>query len=329
MPDPTAPYVRPDVRAFLDYLMATPGPRSHEVGAVEARRLMRASRSLVDVEVGPLAVHRDLACPAPDGGSIALRLYDSRSDRLPGPVMLYFHGGGFVVGDLETHDPTCAAIARALDMPVVAVDYRLAPEHRWPAAPDDCEAAARWIGSGPDALGFGVASLVLAGDSAGGTLCIVTALALRDAAAAVPVIAQWPIYPLVDSRRRFPSFDQFCEGYFLTSDSMKWFDESYAADREDPRGAPLRAAQDGMPPTLVLTAGLDPLRDQGRAYAQATIAAGVPTIYREAVGTIHGFLNLRRAIPSAQGDLAACLAVLKPMIAEAEANRVMAQAAPR
>ena len=329
MTDPTTAYVRPDVRAFLDYANAAPGPQMHEAGAVEARRMMRASLPLVDLDVGVLAVRRDLACPGPDGGTIPLRLYDSRADRAPGPVLVYFHGGGFVIGDLDTHEPLCAQIARTLDLPVIAVDYRLAPEHPWPAAPDDCEAAARWIASGPADLGFGVSGLVLAGDSAGGTLSIVTALALRDAPAAVPVIALWPLYPLVDARERYPSYDQFSQGYFLSGEGMTWFDACYASDKTHWRASPLQARHEGLPPTLILTAALDPLRDQGRAFAQATIAAGVPTIYREAIGNIHGFLNLRRAIPSGEGDLMACLAVLKPMIVEAEANRVMAQAAPR
>jgi len=323
------PVVRPDVRAFLDYLAAMAGPTSREVGAVEARRMMVASRALADADVGPLAVIRDLACPGPDGATIPLRLYDARNSRAPGPVLVFFHGGGFVVGDLDTHEPLCAQIARTLDIPVIAVAYRLAPEHRWPAAPDDCEAAARWIASAPATLGVGVSSLVLAGDSAGGNLTIVTALALRDTPATVPVIAQWPIYPTVDKAAGYASFDTFREGYFLTTDSMSWFHDCYAPDAAHWRGSPLLASQAGMPATLVVTAGLDPLRDQGRAYAAATIAAGVPTVYREATGTIHGFLNLRRALPSAEGDLMGCLAVLKPMIAEAEADRVMAQASPR
>ncbi|GGE74163.1 alpha/beta hydrolase [Sphingomonas prati] len=323
------PPARPDVRAFLDYLNALPGPRSHEIGAVAARQQMRDSRSLVDLDVGPLAVLRDLSCPRPDGSMIPLRLYDPRPSRAPGPVMVFFHGGGFVIGDLDTHEPACAEIARTLDMPVVSVDYRLAPEYPWPAAPDDCETAARWVATGPADLGFGVTSLVLAGDSAGGTLTVVTALALRDRAADVPVVAQWPIYPAVDKATEYASFAQFADGYFLTREGMAWFHDSYAPNVADWRGSPLIASQHDMPATLVVTAGLDPLRDQGRAYAAKTIQAGVPTIYREAVGNVHGFISLRRAIPSSQGDLAMCLAVLKPMIAEAEANRVMAQAAPR
>ncbi|MDB5717229.1 MAG: Alpha/beta hydrolase fold-3 protein, partial [Sphingomonas bacterium] len=216
----------------------------------------------------------------------------------------------------------------ALDLPVVAVDYRLAPEHAWPAAPDDCEAAARWIAANPAELGRAVTGLVLAGDSAGGTLTIVTALALRDQPAAVPVIAQWPIYPAADLNGDYPSSTQFADGYFLTSEGMTWFSECYRSDPSHWRGSPMLRDQAGMPPTLVVTASLDPLRDQGRAYAAATIRAGVPTVYREAVGNIHGFCNMRRAIPSSEGDIAGCLVALKAIIREAEAEQVMAQAAP-
>lgn len=319
-------YVRPDVAKFLAFLNALPGPRTHEMTAPQARQAMLAMRDLADAPVGELAVIRDVEMPGP-GGPLRLRVYDAQASRVPGPVMVFFHGGGFVVGDLDSHEPLCAEIARVLDIPVVSVDYRLAPEDPFPAAPDDCEAAARWIAAGPDALGLKAASLVLAGDSAGGALTIVTALALRDAPAEIPVIAQWPLYPVVDRAHGYPSFEAFADGYLLSADAMRWFDEAYRPDPEHWRGAPLKAVQTGMPPSLVVTASLDPLRDQGRAYAAALIGAGVATTYRECAGTIHGWANLRRAIPSAGGDLQGCLIVLRAMIAEAEADRVMTEAA--
>jgi len=322
------PYVRPDVRRFLDYLNASPSPAMHETGPVEARKAMLAARGLIDADVGELAVIRNIGVPGPDGGEIPLRLYDARETRLPGPAVLFFHGGGFVLGNLDSHEPLCAEIARVLDLPVIAVDYRLAPESAWPAAPDDCEAATRWVASSPTGLGRAINGLVLAGDSAGGTLTIVTALALRDAPAAVPVLAQWPIYPAPDLNGDYPSFAEFADAYFLTREGMEWFGRAYAADPSHWRASPMLKDQAGMPPTLVMTAGVDPLRDQGRAYAAATVSAGVPTVYREAMGNIHGFCSMRRAIPSSAGDLAGCLAVLKAMIVEAEATRVMAQAEP-
>ena len=314
----TEPYVRPDVRQFLDWLNTLPGPRTYEAGPVEARRMMVASRYVVDVPTGELAVIRDLSCPGP-GGEIGLRLFDAREERGPGPLFLFLHGGGFVFGDLDTHEPFCAEMARALDLPVLAVDYRLAPEDPWPAGVEDAFAAARWAAASPDALGREVTGLVVAGDSAGGNFAIVVSLALRDEPAAVPVLAQWPIYPAADPGKGYPSKDDFGEGYMLTRLSMDWFEECYCADDKDWRYSPLVKSQAGMPPTLVVTAGLDPIRDQGRAYAAACIAAGVPTMFREAEGNVHGFINLRRAIPSSNADIAGCVAALKLILAEAQA----------
>jgi acetyl esterase len=312
-------FVRPDVRQFLDYLNNLPGPRSHEVGAAEARNMMIASRHVADAPVGDLAVIRDLSCPGPDG-DIGLRLYDARETREKGPLFLFFHGGGFVLGDLDTHEPFCAEMARRLDMPVLAVDYRLAPEHAWPAGVEDCIAAARWAAESPEALGREVSGLVVAGDSAGGNFTIVVTLALRDEPAAVPVLAQWPIYPAADPGQGYPSYTDFGEGYLLTRDGMRWFDDCYRPDPKDWRYSPLVKSQQGMPPTLVLTASLDPIRDQGRAYAAATIQAGVPTIFHEAKGNIHGFINLRKAIPSSNEDVRICVDALKLLLDEATAG---------
>jgi len=313
----TEPFVRPDVALFLKYLNALPGPKIHEVGAVAGREMSRAMRGVADLDTGPLAVLRDLTMPGPDGNDITLRLFDARASREPGPVLVFFHGGGWVLGDLDGYEPPCAEMARALDLPVVSVDYRLAPEHPWPAGPNDAEAAARWVASAPEALGLKPTSLVLAGDSAGGTLTIVTALALRDTPAVVPVVAQWAIYPAADLATHYPSYADFREGYFLTDESMRWFNDSYAPDITDWRGSPMVAPLAGLPPALVTTAGLDPIRDQGRAYAAGLARAGVPVSFREAAGNIHGFINLRKAIPSAQGDFLASLAVLKTIIAQA------------
>ena len=318
--------IRPDVAAFLQFLNNTPGPRMHEVGPAVARAMMGAMRHVADVARGTIAVVRDLSLPGP-AGPLRARLYDAREHPLPGPVVVFFHGGGFVIGDLDTHDAFCAEAARALDLPVVAIDYRLAPEHPWPAAPDDCEAAARWVATSPPELGVKATSLVLMGDSAGGNLTIVTAMALRDQPAAVPVIVQAPIYPAVDGGDEWPSMAAHGEGKLLTTEGMRWFDAAYAAERHHPRAHPLGHAHARLPPTLVITAGLDPLRDQGRAYAAALAAAGVPVTFREAAGNIHGFITLRRGIPSSHGDVAGFFAALKPMILEAEGTRVMAQAA--
>ena len=224
--------------------------------------------------------------------------------------MVFFHGGGFVIGDLETHGPYCAEAARQLDMPVVSVDYRLAPEHPFPAAPEDCEAAARWVAENIPCTG-----LVLSGDSAGGNLTVVTAMALRDTPAAVPVIAQNPIYPVVSDHNDWQSYRDFADGYLLSTDGMIWFGDAYKADYGDRRGAPLGFDHSGMPPTVVITASLDPLHDQGVVYVEALKGAGVRVVHVEAEGNIHGLINLRKAIPSAQDDVTANLTALKDVLA--------------
>ncbi|HYE27417.1 MAG TPA: alpha/beta hydrolase fold domain-containing protein, partial [Allosphingosinicella sp.] len=168
----------------------------------------------------------------------------------------------------------------------------------------------------PGALGREVTGLVTAGDSAGGNFAIVAGLALRDEPAAVPVIAQWPIYPAADPAKGYPSYEDFAEGWFLSRGGMRWFDGCYRPDKADWRYSLLLKSQAGMPPTLVQTAGLDPIRDQGRAYAVACATAGVPVVFLEAKGNIHGFINLRRAIPSSQGDIDAGVAALKLILRE-------------
>jgi acetyl esterase len=307
--------VRPEVRKFLDYVNALPGQKAFELPLPEARNMLHASRHVADAEVGELAVIQNLEMPGP-GGPLRLRLYDAREVRGAGPLIVFFHGGGFVLGDLDTHEPFCAELARLADLPVVAVDYRLAPEHPWPAGVEDAIAAARWLAASPAELGREVTGLVPCGDSAGGNFAIVTTLALRDAPAAVPVLAQWPIYPAASPGERYPSFKQYSEGYLLSRGSMDWFDQCYRGDVNDWRFAPLRKDQSGMPPTLVLTASLDPIRDQGRAYAAACAQAGVRTVFIEAEGTIHGFICLRKALPSGNEDIRRCVAALKLLLDE-------------
>ena len=321
------PFVRPDVRGFLDYLNSVPGPKMHEQTPAEARAVYLSMKDVADPPVGELAVIRDLSIPGPDGVTIPARLFDARETRAPGPVVVFYHGGGFVIGDIDTHASFTAEMARQLDLPVVSVDYRLAPEAAWPAAPDDCEAAARWVASAPAELGRTATSLVLSGDSAGGNLAIVVTMALRDSPAAVPVVVQAPIYPAADMANEYPSFHQFADGYLLTRDGMIWFGEHYAADPAHQRSSPLVGDLTGLPPAVIVTASLDPTRDQGRAYAAALVKAGVPVTFREAQGIVHGFITLRQAIPSAQGDVAGYLAAVRAAIVEAEGQRVMAQAA--
>lgn len=312
----TEQVVRADVRAFLDMLKQAPRP----VFTAEVLRMIRDMpwdpAMSPDLPVGDIAELRDVTMPGP-GGSIMLRMFDARTKRDPGPVVVFYHGGGFCVGSVDMHASLAAEIARGLDLPVVSVEYRLAPEHPWPAAPDDAEAAARWIAEHGAAFGREFTSLVLCGDSAGGNLAIVTALALRDKAAALPVALQIPMYPAIDLSGSHPSRALFADGYGLERENMAMFNQHYAADAAHWRASPVLADQAGLPATFVVTAGFDPLRDEGRAYAAKAIAAGVRTSYREFEGTIHGFATYRRFIASARDDLALLLREAKAMLDEA------------
>lgn len=307
------PSIRPDAQAFLDRWEAGGRPALTATNIAEMRALVPQGMAMLDLPPGKLAETRDVVMPGP-GGDIPLGLFDARCSREPGPAVVFFHGGGFVMGNIDSHASICAEIARRLDLPVISVDYRLAPENPWPAAPDDAEAAARWIAVTGAAFDRGINSLVLCGDSAGGNLAIVTGLALRDHPAAVPVILQMTFYPPTDLEGHYPSDDTFGQGYGMGTVEMRWFTEQYKAEPRHWRAAPVHADLAGSPPTLLVTAGLDPLRDQGRAYAAKLVAAGVRTTFLEAAGTLHGFAGYRQLIPSAQHDLVGALAVARAMI---------------
>jgi acetyl esterase len=304
---------RPDVRALLDHLAAQGGRGVEEQTPEEARAAMLAALPTADLPMRELETVREASIPTPDGPLPAL-LLDSRENRGPGPVVVWYHGGGFVTGGLDSHRSFASDVAARLDLPVVLVGYRLAPETPYPGAPDDAEAAARWVASSPPELGRDVDALVLGGDSAGGTLTIVTAMALRDDPAPVPVAAHITIYPSTDLTRPYPSHERFADGYLLTEAGRRWYHRHYRAVADDVRASPLLGDLSGLPPAVVLTAGLDPLRDEGRAYAAALVTAGVPTTYREARGNIHAFVLLRRAIPSSQHDIATALDELRAAI---------------
>ena len=307
------PYVRPDVAGFLAFLNGVEGPLMHELPAADARLAYLAMVPLAEADPRELAVIKDLSCPGP-AGDIPIRFYDARETRDAGPMIVFFHGGGFVIGDLDTHHALCTEIAAEMDLPVVAVHYRLAPEAPFPAAPDDCEAVTRWLAESPAALGRTVTGLIPIGDSAGGNLTIVVSNALRDKPAKVPVVMQVPIYPCTDESTD-GSMAQFAEGHLLTRDGMDWFMGSYQAVSSDPRAYPVYSDPVGTPPTVLVTAGLDPLRDQGRRYGAALIQAGVDVDYQEMRGSIHGFVNLRKGVPSTQRDTHAIFAAMKLMLA--------------
>ena len=309
-----APFIRPDMKAFLDMMAQVNGPKLADMTLAEARQSYVAMHGIADRPARALPVIRDLACPGP-AGDIPLRLYDARESRSEAsPVIVFFHGGGFVIGDLDTHHALCSEIAALTDLPVVAVHYALAPEAPFPAAILDCEAAARWVASSPAELGLTASGIITIGDSAGGNATVVVSQMLGANPADVPVVLQVPIFPLVADAIGSNSMAAFSDGFLLTADTMGFFDAAYAADRADPRGFPILADHSNAPPTIVVTASLDPIRDSGRAYARALVDAGRDCVFLEMRGVTHSFTNLRAAVPSAQRDLERIIAAMRFML---------------
>jgi len=309
MTDSTHP-IREDVAGFLALINSLPVPEA--LIPEEQRAGYLGLKAMTEADPRPMAVIKDLACPGP-AGPIPVRFYDVRESRDPSPVVLFFHGGGFVIGDLDTHNSLCTELSAELDLPVLAVDYRLAPEHPFPAAPDDCEAAARWLASSPAELGRTVTGLVTIGGSAGGNLATVTARALIDQPAKAPMMLQVLLYPATDESQD-GSMARFAEGHFLTKLAMDWFYSLYQPTSGDPRAFPLHAEAKGMCPSIVATAGLDPLQDQGRRLAAKLVQAGVDTTYLHIAGMTHDFSSTRKALPSAAAATAKIIAAMKLML---------------
>jgi acetyl esterase len=308
------PYIRPDIKAFIDMMAQVKGPKMAEMTLAEARESYVKLHGIADRPARALPVIRDLACPGPNG-DISLRLYDAREARDEAtPVVVFYHGGGFVIGDLDTHHALCTEIAALIDLPLVAVHYARAPEAPFPAAILDCEAATRWVASSPAALGRTASGIITIGDSAGGNATVVVGQLLAAAPAEVPVVLQVPIFPLVEDANGSASMAQFSEGYVLTGETMAFFDAAYAADRSDPRGFPILGRHDNAPPTIVVTASLDPIRDSGRAYARALVDAGRDCVFLEMRGVTHSFVNLRQMVPSTQKDLERIIAAMRFML---------------
>ncbi|MDP1535345.1 MAG: alpha/beta hydrolase, partial [Rubrivivax sp.] len=291
--------IDPQARALLDLMIERGVPPIHTLTPEQARRMYLERRSFTQPEPPPVAAVENLQAPGP-AGPIALRLYRPVAGPAPAPapVLVYFHGGGWTIGDLDTHDVLCRQLCAASGVAVLAVDYRLGPEHPFPAAPDDCLAATRWLQAQAAALGLDGRRLALGGDSAGGNLAAVVAIALRDGddggkgGDAAPAL-QLLIYPATDMRAQAPSHRSNGQGYLLTADSVAYYRGQYIADSaawSDWRASPLLAADLGrLPPALVITAGYDPLRDEGRQYADALSAAGSPAQYVCFERQIHGF----------------------------------------
>ncbi|MDZ4778368.1 MAG: alpha/beta hydrolase [Alphaproteobacteria bacterium] len=307
----------PGLRALLDQLAMAPVPTPEEDTPAAGRAMYVAMRDVVSGPQPDIGVLRDVTV---DGaaGPIKARIYDS-VDGQNRPCMIYFHGGGFVIGDLDSHDTLCRQLALDGGFRVIAVDYRLAPEHRFPAAPDDCIAATKYIVANAAKLGVDPTKLAVAGDSAGGNLA--TVVARHAAQTDGPKIAlQVLIYPVTEMVRDQGSRTEFADGYFLTKARMDWFDAHYTGGGGgivDERLNPLNHdVPKGLAPAYVITAGFDPLRDEGREYADKLKAAGVPTTYIDYPDQIHGFFNMpavsgvsRRAITDAANATAKALGV--------------------
>jgi acetyl esterase len=281
----------PGLKLVLDQLAANPGPQLHELPVAQARAFFDQMQ-LPRPEVKIAAVE-ERRIPGP-AGEIPVRVYRPEG-KAPLPALVYFHGGGWVIGSLETHDGSCRDLANRAGCVVVSVDYRLAPESRYPAAAEDCYAATQWVAEHAAELGIDPRRIGIGGDSAGGNLTAVVALMARDRRG--PALRhQLLIYPVTDADFTRPSYRDNAEGYLLTTQAMEWFWGHYVpepARRREPYAAPLRAADlSGLPPAFVLTAEFDPLRDEGEAYAARLQQAGVPTRAKRYDGAIHGFFAM-------------------------------------
>ncbi len=283
----------PQVQEFLAEIAALEGPPLESLSVDEARQAcMLDAQTLGDPE--PVGDVCDQRIPGP-GGEIPVRIYrplDSTSDGLP--VLVFFHGGGWVVCNVDTHDTLCRSLANAAGYLVVAVDYRLAPEHKFPAAVEDCYAATQWVAEAAEELGADRNRIVVGGDSAGGNLATVVSLLARDAGKPLPQM-QILIYPVTDYNLNTASYLANGEGYNLTRNMMRWFFDCYLnseADGADWRVSPLRVDDlRGLPPALVITAEYDPLRDEGEAYAARLADAGVPVTLTRYDGMVHPFIR--------------------------------------
>jgi acetyl esterase len=281
----------PQARAYLDQA-ARAAPRPAAVA--EARSAYRASRLALAAPAQDVAETRELAIPGP-AGAIAARYHRAwgAESGAPLPCVVYFHGGGWVCGDIDTHDAVCRGIANHARCAVVSVDYRLAPEHRFPAAPEDAGAALHWISANAASLAVDPARLAVGGDSAGGNLAAVAAIVARDAGGP-PLAMQILVYPVTDLALESASYARLAEGYGLTREDMRWYRDHYLRDERDIgdwRASPLRAPDlSRLPPAYVITAGFDPLHDEGKAYAERLAEAAVPVTYECFEGQIHGFL---------------------------------------
>jgi acetyl esterase len=283
----------PEIQLLLRLLRMADRPAFETLPVAEARAEIRREAEAASGRKLPVASVRGVSLPGP-AGELRGRLYVPFGASVPGPLLVYLHGGGWVVGDLDTHDPACRFLAREAGVRVLAIDYRRAPEHPFPAPLEDAMAAVRFAFEQADRLGADPARIALGGDSAGGNL---TAAAARLLSRAGPAPAfQLLIYPVTDLSRKRRSYQLFPDGFFLTESQMDWYRDHYLPEAGmalDPRASPLLAGDlSGLPPAHVALAGFDVLRDEGLEYADRLRDAGVPVTVGRHTGLIHGFANM-------------------------------------
>lgn len=295
----------PRTRAVVDAATAAfPKLGTDVLDAGEARRQL-AARPGSPVDPIPVAAVSDTVVPGPHSDGVPVRIYTpwadpGRADPGPLPVVLFCHGGGFVICSLDSHDQFCRSMANGTGALVVSVDYRQAPEHRFPAAAEDAYAVLRWIYTTIEQYGGDPNRIAVAGDSAGGNLATVAALIARDRGGP-PVLSQLLIYPMLDPTRASASYRDNAQGYFVTDDHLRWYWDQYlgAADGTDPYAAPLLAEVTGLPPAHIVTAQYDPLRDEGESYGAKLAAAGVRVEVQRYAGMFHGFTTMIGVLPEA------------------------------
>jgi len=298
------------MRSVLDRIRRAGMPPLYRLPVLEARTAYTLRAEVLELPRARLERVEDLRVPTLDGAALPARLYASSRERLP--VLLYLHGGGFTIGNLETHDSLCRQLALRSGAAVLALDYRLAPEHRFPTAVNDSWAAMKWLGEQGEALGLDSTRLAVGGDSAGGTLAAVAALHARDIG--VRLALQLLITPGTTAHQDTPSHRQFANGFLLDAEGIAWFFEHYIAreDRSDWRFAPLNADDvEGVAPACVILAECDPLVDEGVAYADKLRAAGVAVDLELYRGVTHDFIKMARSLPEAGRAMDAAAAALK------------------
>lgn len=298
--------VDPEIAALLPVLN-TGFPAVEAMSGAEARAAVR-SRYRPPLQPRPIGAIEERKLPGP-AGDIPVRIYwPAAPSGALAPIVVFAHGGGFVFCDLDTHDDLCRSLANGIGAVVVSVDYRLAPEARWPAAAEDVYAVLCWVARRGDELGGDATKLVVAGDSAGGNLAAVTTILARDRGG--PDIAgQALLYPVIAADFDTASYRRFATGFYNTRAAMAWYWDQYVpdtGDRAHPHAAPLHADLRGLPPAVVVTAGFDPLHSEGESYAEALAAQGLPVVYRDYAGAIHGFMTMPSLTLAGQAGRQVC-----------------------